>query len=96
MNMKKRVKLLQCNTLEWAWQPPKSFPIPISLIFSKDPALLLEVGPLITHSTFIASDYVYDHIFNYSKEHMLMLIHLRIVRNIVRVRSHMASIYREG
>lgn len=64
--------------MEWAWQPPKSYPIPVSLIFSKDPAPLLELGPLVTHSTFSASDYVYDHIFNYSREHMLMLIHLQI------------------
>jgi len=56
--------------------PKKSFPIPISLILSKDPALLLEVHPLLVHSTFNESDYVYDHIFNYSREHMLMLIHL--------------------
>lgn len=72
---------------------PKGFLIPIALIFPRAAALLLSVGPLVTHSTFSESDYVYDHIFNYSREHMLMLIHLQIV---VRVRSHMADIYSEG
>lgn len=77
--MKKGVRMLQFNShLEGAWQPPKSFPIPISLTFSKGAALLLEVGALVTHPTFSESDYVYDHIFNYSREHMLMLIHLLI------------------
>ena len=72
---------LKCCSLTHTWNGlgnPQSFPIPISLIFSKDPALLLEVGPLVTHSTFSESGYVYDHIFNYSREHMLMLIHFEI------------------
>lgn len=55
--LKKGVKVFQFNShLEWAWQPPKRVPIPISLIFSKDPAPLQEVGPLVTHSTFNESD----------------------------------------
>lgn len=71
--------MLQFNShLEWAWQPPKSLPVPISLIFSKDPGLLLDVGLLVTHSTFSESGSVCDHIFNYSREHMLTLIHFQI------------------
>lgn len=59
-------------------QIPKEFSNSHSLIFLKDSVLLLEVGPLVTHSTFSESDYVYDHIFNYFRKHMSMLIHLQI------------------
>lgn len=65
--------------MELAWQAPKSSPIAAALIFSKDlVTLVLEVGLLVTYSTFSESVYAYDHILNFSREHLLKLIHFQI------------------
>lgn len=41
-------------------------------------ALVLEMGPLVRHSTFSESVFAYDRIFKYSRECPLTPIHLQI------------------